>query len=374
MDNNHKGFKKWIPPFVLTILLILIIQLLKYLPNMGSFIKTFFGVLTPFILGAFIAYILNIPCKKIDRLLQKTKYNFINKHHRGFSVLLTYLFTILILSLLINAVVPIIIIRLAGLARTLPGYFENIFDNPVLLAYLEQIETILPRDFDLRSTLSLSNLLQHISSGLLLSLRNIAGISSSVITLVLGLVSSIYYLLYSDIIISFIVRIFYAFIPKKGVDIFLKYGRSLNLYFYKYIYCQIIDGLILGTIATIGLTIIGIEYAILFGVLLAVFNIIPYFGSIFGSIFVVTFALFSQGFTIALISAAFLLTIQQIDGNLIQPKLLGSSLKLNPLVIIVSISIGGSYFGIIGMIAAIPIATLIRDIISDLVNYAESKK
>lgn len=374
MNNNDKSFKKWIPPFILAVLLILLLQLLTYLPDIRTFLQTLFGVLTPFILGAGIAYVLNIPCKKIDVLLQKTRVNFISKRHRGFSVLLTYLLTILVLSLLINAVVPILVIRFADLARTLPGYFENILENPLFINYVNQVETILPTDFDLRSTLSLSNLLQPITSGILMSVRNIAGISSSLITFALGLVSSIYYLLYSDVIIKFFVRIFYAFIPTKAVDIFLRYGRNLNLYFYKYIYCQMIDGLILGTAATIGLTIIGIEYAILWGLLLAVFNIIPYFGSIFGTIFVIIFALFSQGFATALITTAFLLTIQQIDSNIIQPKLLGSSLKLNPLVIIISISIGGSYYGILGMIAAIPIATLTRDILSDLISYSESKK
>ena len=379
--KNNESFKKWMPPFILGVLLIIFMYTINFLPYIIESIQALFGALSPFILGAIIAYLLNIPRQKIDSLLQKPNISFLRKHHRGISVVAIYLLAIYGLIWGISAIVPIILVGVMDLGRIIPVHIETLVNSAIRVYYDNSfdeffsesfLDMFLVENFDIQG--SILNIFQTVTGGALVALTNIAMLPTSLFAIFLGFISSIYFILYSDVIVKFFVRILYAFIPKKGADTLLKYGRSLNFYFYKYIYCQLLDCLILGIIATLGLSIIGIEQAAMFGLLLAALNIIPYFGSIFGSIFVIVFIIFTDGFTTALISGLFLLVLQQLDGNLIQPKLMGSSLKLNPLFIIVSISIGSFYFGVLGMIVAIPIASLTRDIIMDLINHLENKK
>jgi len=372
--NNHKDFKKWIPPFILSIILIIFVQTLNHLPDIIYSIQAFFGALTPFILGAILAYILNIPRKKFDSLFKNLNLPFISTRHRGLSVIATYLLAIFIFRLFIDTVVPILIDGILDLGRILPVHIEALIENAMQIYNYNYLNLIFldSIDFDLQGFIL--NVVQTITNGLIIALGNIAGLSTALFTIFIGFVSSIYYLLYSDVIMKFFVRLTYAILPNKSAEVLLKYGRNLNFYFYKYIYCQLLDCIILGTLATIGLSLIGIDQAVMFGMLLAVLNIIPYFGSIFGSIFVVVFVIFTDGPAVALITGLFLLVTQQLDGNFIQPKLMGTSLHLNPLLIIISISIGSFYFGVLGMIVAIPFATIARDIAVDLIEYLETRK
>jgi predicted PurR-regulated permease PerM len=137
---------------------------------------------------------------------------------------------------------------------------------------------------------------------------------------------------------------------------------------------QTIDGLILGTIVTIELYILRSPYALVLGIMLGIVNYIPYFGSIIGSAVAVVVIAFTQGIPMAAIAAAVLLITQQIDGNIIQPKLMGSSFALSPLLIIISVTVGGALAGVFGMIIAIPIVAVLKDIFESIVIYNEKRK
>jgi predicted PurR-regulated permease PerM len=108
--------------------------------------------------------------------------------------------------------------------------------------------------------------------------------------------------------------------------------------------------------------------------MLGVVNYIPYFGSIIGSAIAVVVVGFTQGFTMALITAVVLLITQQIDGNIIQPKLMGSSFSISPLLIIISVTVGGAISGVFGMIVAIPIMAVLKDMLHNIVVHFEKKK
>ena len=372
MNSHETGLKRWVAPFVFAICVIAFFKMFDYIPMVVALIERFGNALAPFVLGAAIAYILNMPCKKINGLLKKVKIQFINKHSKGFSVILTMLFVFSIIYLVINAVVPILVEQVVGLARILQMVYERIIRDPQYLVYFAYFEEFFP-DFHWQTFLSTSNLTQSVMDNVLVSIKNIIKISSSLFSLFISVVSSIYFLLFSEAILSFFVRLIYAFSPKKVVTIFFKYAGQLNSYFYQYISCQIIDGIILGTAVTIGLSVLNIDYAILFGILLGVLNIIPYFGSIFGTLLTIIIIIFSHGLTTGITASIFLLITQQLDANVVQPKLLGDSFKLNPLFVISSISIGGYYYGILGMILALPIGAVLRNIVVDLMEAREEK-
>jgi predicted PurR-regulated permease PerM len=141
-----------------------------------------------------------------------------------------------------------------------------------------------------------------------------------------------------------------------------------------YIYTQTIDGMILGTMMTIVLAIAGSPFFLLLGLMLGIINYIPYFGSIVGTAIALVVVAFTQGLGIALILLPIMFIIQQLDGNFIQPKLMGGSFSLSPLLIIVSVTIGGAYAGILGMLMAIPIVAVLKDILDSVVEYRAKKK
>ena len=372
MNSHETGFKRWVAPFIFAICVIAFFKMFDYIPMGIGIMQQFGNALAPFVLGAAIAYILNMPCKKINSLLQKINVKFIKNHSKGFSVILTMLFVFSIIYLVINAVVPILVEQVVGLARILQMVYERIIRDPQYLVYFAYFEEFFP-DFNWQTFLSTSNLTQSVMDNVLLSIRNIIKISSSLFSLFISVVSSIYFLLFSDVILAFFVRLIHAFSPKKVVTILFKYTGQLNAYFYQYISCQIIDGIILGTAVTIGLSVLNVDYAILFGILLGVLNIIPYFGSIFGTLLTIIIIMFSHGMTTGITASIFLLITQQLDANVVQPKLLGDSFKLNPLFVISSISIGGYYYGILGMILALPIGAVLRNIVVDLMEAREEK-
>jgi len=150
--------------------------------------------------------------------------------------------------------------------------------------------------------------------------------------------------------------------------------HRLNQNFRQYIRTQTIDGLILGTMATILLLILGSPFALVLGIMLGIVNYIPYFGSIFGTVVAVIIVAITGGFTDAAIAAVSLLVIQQIDANIIQPRLMSGSFSLSPLLVIISISFGGAVAGIIGMIVAIPIVAVLKDLFDYIVSHYEEKK
>jgi predicted PurR-regulated permease PerM len=148
----------------------------------------------------------------------------------------------------------------------------------------------------------------------------------------------------------------------------------LNHNFKQYIYTQSLDALILGTVATIELYFIGSVYFLLLGIMLGVLNYIPYFGSIVGTVIAIFVVMITQGIPKGMLTAIILLITQQLDMNVLSPKLLGSSFSLSPLLVIISISIGGAFAGPLGMIAAIPIVSVLKDILNNITVYYEQKK
>ena len=128
----------------------------------------------------------------------------------------------------------------------------------------------------------------------------------------------------------------------------------------------------IGVSSTILLSILNVKFAVTLGILLGICNMIPYFGSIFASIVAGVITLFTGGVTQAITVLLVLLILQQIDGNIIGPRIMGDALNVNPILIIVSITIGGAYFGVLGMFLAVPVAAIIKIIVSEWLN--ESKE
>ena len=152
------------------------------------------------------------------------------------------------------------------------------------------------------------------------------------------------------------------------------YFEKTNEIFFTFISSQIFDGFIVGFILSIIMLVMDVKYAVLLGFMIGLFNIIPYFGAIIATIIAIIITIFTGGISQTIWMSIIIIIFQQIDANIINPKILGNSLSLSPILVIFSITILGAYFGIWGMFLAVPIVTAIKVLINDFITYRESKK
>lgn len=130
----------------------------------------------------------------------------------------------------------------------------------------------------------------------------------------------------------------------------------------------------MGILTSIVMNIMGIEYATLLGIMIGLFNVIPYFGAIAAVIIAAVITIFTGGFTTALWMTIVVIIVQQIDANIINPRILGNSLNVSPILVIFSTTLGGAYFGVLGMFLGVPIAALIKIFVLDFVNQRNEVK
>jgi len=369
---NSRSFKALFPFFLLALAVLAVWEIFGHFEVFLGVLGWLWGVMTPFFYGFLLAYVIDIPVGGIQRLLGRGNVSFVVRRQRALSIVLVFILLVLFLALVLNLVVPALVTSTALFISNFPTYYENV------LGLIQQVN-----DMDLFGLYinpdTISEMFQGLTlDNILFPVNTLIGVSTAIFGGIfvgfLTLVSSIYILIEKEKAKVYLSRLLRAFTSAEVFDAVIKYTESLNKSFKRYIRVQTIDGLILGTIVTIQLWIMGSPFALLLGVMLGIVNYIPYFGSIIGTSVAVLVVAFTQGLDMGLIAAIALFITQQIDGNIIQPRLMGGSFKMSPLLIIISITIGGAMAGILGMIAAIPIVSVLRDIFENVIAHYERKK
>jgi len=378
---KSRMIRSMIPYFILALAVIIAFRLTAEFGEYGFFNETFgffWGVISPFVTGAVIAYILNLPCGGIQHLLNKTGKKFIMKRSRGFSVLILVLFIVILLAIILNMIIPAIVSSVLLLIEevqhfeaTFHGWIDAV-NNLDLPAFIPDFniheEGIFDVINDFIMSFEFSGVMDNVIAGF-------GGAMSAVFHTFLAIVSSLYLLVEKDRLKSFVTRLVDAATAKSTFETIMKYSRKLNFNFRQYIYTQTIDGLILGSIMFVVLQFgFRSQFALVLSLILGVLNYIPYFGSIFGTALAVLVIAFTQGLPTAAIATVLMFAIQQFDGNYIQPKLMGGSFSLSPLLIIISVTVGMAYGGVLGMLVAIPIVAILKDMLDSLIEYLEDKK
>lgn len=363
--------------------LFLILAAFAMYVNMHTgFVSRFFAILAPFFIGAVIAYFLSRPILKVQALFEKSQASFVKRKSHIFAVILVFSLLILVVGIIIRIFAPIIISNIMDLIGNLEIYYED------ALTWLNNLESdhflysFLPGT-DIRSSTELlhvipsgngdQGVLNFITNSLTTVVINIVNVTTSVIHFAMGIIIAFYLLLYKTSVFGLINRIATALLKPDTLDFAKSYINKSNKIFYRFISAQFLDACILGTLATILLLFLRVEYAVTFGVLLGFFNMIPFFGSIIATLVTVAVTFFTGGLQQAFITFAALLILQQIDANFINPKITGDSLGMNPLLIVTSIFIGGAYMGVMGMFIGVPIAAILKSFLEDLLVYREDK-
>lgn len=371
MKEEKHNIKKWGYWFTLAIAIIAVYNVLNNIPYVVSSIKSFIGVIMPFGAGLLIAYILYLPCCKVEKTFQKTKKkNFLNKHARLLSVIIVYIIAVLICIVIINVILPAVIESLTELISNIPNYYNT------------AVETInsLPEDHILRNEKvieSLSNL-KNIDVQSIINLDKIQGYIKGVISAVgtifdvfISIIVSIYILLQRKQLIHFWARLTKAVLKGPAYLKVKKYFIEGNQIFFNFLTSQIIDAIIVGILASVAMSIMKVKYAILLGFIIGLFNLIPYFGAIVAVGLSIIITLFTGGIGKTILMAVVVIVLQQIDANIINPKIVGDSLQISQLLVLFAVTVGGAYFGILGMFLAVPVFTVIKAIIEDFIEEKE---
>ena len=368
-ENRKLSAKRWVSYFLLAVCIIIVYKILDNFGNVQQWFVILFKALKPFLVGIFIAYILMLPCRKIEKTYKSSKFKFLSKHARGLSVFTTYLITLLILIIIINFIFPILKESVMELIMGIPGYYESIvnqvsnlpedsiFKSDVANTIIENI-----RNINVQELLSLNyeKVLQYA--------QNILNVFSSIFDIFVSLVVSVYVLLQRAEIMKFLNKLAKRIFNKKTYDHIDKYFGQANEMFFKFVGSQVIDAFIVGILTTIAMSIIGVKYAPLLGFMIGLFNLIPYIGAIVAVAVAILITFITGGWLQALIMAIVVIILQQIDANIINPRIIGNSLEISPLLVIFSVTVGGAYFGMIGMFLAVPVAAVIKLILEDFVN------
>jgi predicted PurR-regulated permease PerM len=374
---NSKEWKKWLFWFSFAVASIIVYKTIDSVGIIFTALGNLFKLLMPFLMALLTAYILYIPCKKIEIAIKKTKLKFLNKHARGFGVLSVYLIAILLIFIIINFILPSLATSIKDLANNLPNYynsainyFSNLDDDSVL-AKLDLSESIKKlREINITEEIlkwfSVENITQYI--------KGIVGITGIVFDAFVTIVVSIYMLLERDDIKSFLSNLSNAMFDKKTNEMIARYYKKTNSIFFSYIAGQLLDAFVVGIITGVAMSIMRVKYAVLLGFMIGLFNIIPYFGAIVAVVISIIITIFTGGFAQAVWVAVVVIALQQIDANIINPKILGNSLNLSPILVIFAVTVGGTYFGVLGMFLGVPVIAFFKLLIDDFIEIKNKKK
>lgn len=388
MDDRQRGIAKtavWI--FSICLLIGIAVWRWSALMNLlGGVIS----VLTPVILGLVIAYLLN-PLevwieKRLGKLTDRKKAH--PRIRRGIAVALTLLILFLAIFGLVAAIVPELIRSVKNLLSNMPGYLTSM--GAWFERHIAKLETNQPQVYSIlkdawtnaQSALSdftgqFAPKIDSIASGgadfLSVLTSSAISIVNAVTNFFLGTIIAVYLLYNKEHYQAQARKFLYALFPEGRTHSFLRVGSHVSYTFMHFLSGKTLDSLIIGLLCFIGMTILRMPYITLISILVGVTNIIPFFGPFIGAIPSGLLILLSEpGKVIPF--AIFILALQQFDGNILGPKILGDSLGLPMFWTLFAIVVGGGLFGFIGMVAFIPLFAALYTFLSDFLAARLNKK
>ncbi|MGH4050053.1 MAG: AI-2E family transporter [Clostridium sp.] len=326
----------------------------------------FFSVLSYFIWGFVIAYILNPLMVYLEK---ETKIK------RVYSISIIYTIFIGIILSLIILVTPNVIKSAVDLFNNIPQYANIAYSWSI--SFLSESELLNKFNITtyLKNYLSTFNedITTYFTPGLQIIIDNLMGLSSLFIKLMSGIVISIYLLIDKEAIILNLKKFICCILSQSSSIKMINFLKIVNLTFKQYFVGKMIDSIIFGIITFIGLTILKIPYALPFSLFICATNMIPYFGNIIGMLPAIIITMFYNPIKSVEI-VLFITTLSNIDGWFISPKIIGDKVGISPLLTILGVVIGGGLFGIIGMLLGVPVIALIKTLLEHFMDNQIKKK
>ncbi len=320
-------------------------------------ISNFLGIITPFIYAFIIAYVLSPGVALFDRLYG---------NRRIVSIGCVYAIIIALLIITVNYVIPKLGNNIYEFSKSLPGIYEDIkmlfiriSEDRRLLA-IEELVGIsadnITEIFSENIIDRITEIVQYISSSLF---KLTISLTYQLVKWVIGFLIAIYILLYKESFKGFFKVTIIRMFGRKRSSKFFSFLENVNDMIGTYIGIKAIDSFIIGTLALLGLVILKSPLPFLLALVVGITNMIPYFGPFVGMVVVTSIHLFYSP-KLAISSLIFLFLLQQFDAWFLDPRLVGNKVGLNPFLIILAITVGGGYFGPVGMILSVPTMALIK--------------
>lgn len=383
MSGNHKfeSNKKYFNISIYAIVVILIgcvlFRFITQWATTSKFIVQLWSILFPFFLGFLIAYIMNPVVSFFQRRLTGRLFqNAPSKLQRGVSILISYLVLVGFLIICLQFIIPQLYESLQELSQMIPEIYQSV--SGIFYDYRESTSDFLPRQIaEIIETKTLPNLLEasnDIIANLVPMLYEASvSIARWLFNLFIAFVVSIYMTIDKALLKRSGKRIILALFNEEASYRTLRILKDCHEIFSGFIIGKSIDSLIIGILCFILMTILKLPYAVLISVIVGVTNMIPYFGPFIGAV-PGAFILFIVSPTKCLIFIIMVFLLQQFDGLILGPKILGDSTGVRPLLILFSITVGGAYFGPLGMFLGVPFFATVQFLIQNWIDYRLYKK
>lgn len=349
-----------------------------YWDSVAALGSVLFAAAGSLILGGVIAYIVNILMSFYERkIAPKSQKRLWVQNRRTVCMLLAFLTVVLAVVLLIRLIVPQLIECFRVLGEALPGAIKSVYtwldENLQIGAFLQEQNFALPTDTDLRSLLEkgAKMLISGVGGVMNVAVTLTTSVVGKVVTAFMSLIFTIHILTGKEQLASQFNRLAHRIFGSQVMNRVHHVLSVLDDCFHNYIVGQLIEALILGSLCAIGMSILQLPYALMIGAVIGVMALIPIAGAYIGAA-VGAIMIFSVAPVKALVFLIFLVILQQIEGNLIYPRTVGSTLHLPGIWVLAAVTIGGGVMGVLGMIIFVPLTAAAYRLLGEWVNRGET--
>ena len=375
IDWNRKYTTISIYTFIVICCSVVFYRIASDLSVFTSKLSSITTTLQPFIIGSVIAYLLNFILRFYEeKVFVKGKLSSLKeKSKRGLGLLLTYITAFVILGLFMKFVVPQVVQSIVGLANDIPQYLNDL--TAILDKSMKDLN--ISQEYFQMAVNQLNDFVNYvikIAADLIPILGSILKtVASSVWNIIIGIIVSVYILIDKENFCALGRKVVFSMFNEKHANKTLELVHRSNDTFGKFLIGKIIDSAIIGVLTFAILTVFKMPYTLLISVIIGITNIIPFFGPFFGAIPSAIIILFVSPVK-ALIFLVLILVIQQIDGNIIGPKILGDSIGISAFWILFSLLVAGKFMGLVGMIIGVPLFAIVYSIIKEIVEAKLANK
>lgn len=361
-------YHKWLST---ALFLVVVFSVYRYWSWGEGMLSTFMSAISPFIFGGAVAYVVNILMSFYEKLLPYVlPIKFVAKNKRGIAILLAfgtffwaiYFLLSIVIPELIGSITQLLAVDFTQVAKNILSHewVERVFGQIDLNAVTTQVSTYMQQ------------ILSSVSNILLGMLKSVTTVFSTVLTVIMGLIFSLYLLGGKEDLFAQVHTLLETYVPKwhaKIVYVVRVFNRSFN----RFIIGQTLEACILGTMCYIGMLLLRIPYASTTSILVGATAMIPvvgaYIGVTIGSVMIMT-----QSVSQALVFLIFIVLLQQFEGNVIYPRVVGGSIGLPGMWVIVAVAVGSSLYGIVGMLIGVPVTAALYQLLKEDIQRRRTKK
>lgn len=372
---------RWLWWLSLAAAAVLIYKIADNFAGVTANIHSFISIFTPFIIGFVITFILYAPCNKLELLIKKSKFKFVQRSARVVSITVCYILFLALIAGILVLLLPALYDGISSFIKSLPTYYADVsewisvctaeggvFDR---LGLSETVTNAYNTIYEKLLSLANPGVLLTAFTGMF---KGIMSVTSSLFDVLMAFIVSIYMLSQRESLLRAVKSLLGAVVSDKVLVACTQYTHKTASIFYRYLYGTSVDVIVVAVLMVIGLSLFRLPQSVLLGCMIGLMNFIPYFGAITGGAVAVLIALLTQNIYSAIGVLIYVVVIQQVDGNIIQPRIVGSSMGLRPIYVLLGITVGGGLFGFLGMLIGVPAIAVVKMLLTDFIAYRKRVK